>query len=272
MISSITHGVGDNVCVCVSVCMSVCVYVCVCTLQQTFIVQRGPLPWLQGFIALKNTDHTEHLVTVTSLWQSCRLKQTETPKWCDDDERRCKADREELSALEKVIAFTLLVCFHQWWQEKAKHSQFHSFVRCCNDFPSHWSASWALIYSSSSSSASKTECLDYKVFCKATHAEYFWSERQTETHFATTNADKGAIRPEQSTALGFARSPLASLSLSLCPSLWPEIMWSDYAHGSSDVFPEEFDSDGGREGGRGGGRRATGYHRNSQISGLILSF
>lgn len=24
-------------------------------------------------------------------------------------------------------------------------------------------------------------------------------------------------------------------------------MWSDYAHGSSDVFPEEFDSDGGRE-------------------------
>lgn len=24
-------------------------------------------------------------------------------------------------------------------------------------------------------------------------------------------------------------------------------MWSDYAHGSSDVFPEEFDRDGGRE-------------------------
>lgn len=31
-------------------------------------------------------------------------------------------------------------------------------------------------------------------------------------------------------------------------------MWSDYAHGSSDVFPEEFDSDGGREDGNEGGR------------------
>ena len=53
-------------------------------------------------------------------------------------------------------------------------------------------------------------------------------------------------------------------------------MWSDYAHGSSDVFPEEFDSDGGREGERerererereGGGQQVT---TNSQISGPIL--
>lgn len=36
------------------------------------------------------------------------------------------------------------------------------------------------------------------------------------------------LGPEQSTTLGFARSPLAS-------PLWPQIMRSDYAHGSSDV-------------------------------------
>lgn len=93
----------------------------------------------------------------------------------------------------------------------------------------------------------------------------------TDRHISTTtNADKGAIRPEQSTTLGFARSPLASLSL------WPEIMWSDYAHGSSDVFPEEFDSDGGREEGweEGGQQVTTGtakslawfYHFRCQYS------
>ncbi len=86
------------------------------------------------------------------------------------------------------------------------------------------------------------------MFSEASHSEYIWTERQTDTHFATTNADQGAIRLEQSTALGFAQSPLASLSL------WPEIMWSDYAHGSSDVFPEEFDRDGGGEEGEEGNR------------------
>lgn len=37
-------------------------------------------------------------------------------------------------------------------------------------------------------------------------------------------------------------------------------MWSHYAHGSSDVFHGEFDSDGG-----------AGYHMNSQISSFIIS-
>lgn len=32
-------------------------------------------------------------------------------------------------------------------------------------------------------------------------------------------------------------------------------MWSDYAHGALDVFPEEFDRDGGR---------GAGYHGNRQ--------
>lgn len=59
-------------------CVGACAPVHISSLQQTFIVQRGPLPWLQGFIVLRNSEHTERSVTVTSQWQSCGLQQTDT--------------------------------------------------------------------------------------------------------------------------------------------------------------------------------------------------
>ena len=86
---------------CVCVCTGEWVCVCAHLLQQTFIVQRGPLPWLQGFIALKNTDHTEHLVTVTSHWQSCGLKQTDTQSGATMMKEDVRQTGEELSTLGK---------------------------------------------------------------------------------------------------------------------------------------------------------------------------
>lgn len=95
-------GWGDK-CVCVR--ESVCVHLW----QQTFIVQRGPLPWLQGFIALKNTDHTEHLVTVTSHWQSCRLKQTDTQNgvmMMKEDVRQTGSNAQLCASQASVLVFT----------------------------------------------------------------------------------------------------------------------------------------------------------------------
>lgn len=95
-------GWGDK-CVCVR--ESVCVHLW----QQTFIVQRGPLPWLQGFIALKNTDHTEHLVTVTSHWQSCRLKQTDTQNgvmMMKEDVRQTGSNAQLCVSQASVLVFT----------------------------------------------------------------------------------------------------------------------------------------------------------------------
>lgn len=171
-------GLGDN-CVLERLCVCVCVCVHI-SRNKCSLYSAGPLPWLQGFIALKNSEHTEHLVTVTSHWQSCRLNQTHTQKWCDDDERRCKAVGEQLFNPGKSHRVQLFC--HKWWKDRARHFQLQQTV--------------GFYY-----------CFMSVADSHLLHAERTFEQQQPETHFPTTHADQGAIKLEQPTALGLSVWP-----------------------------------------------------------------
>lgn len=227
MISSITHGVGGITCVflCVCECTSLATNVH-CTARAS--------PMITGIHSTQKHWPYRTSCNCNQPLTKLRAKTDRHSKWYDDDERRCKADGEELSGLGKVVAFVFWEIF---------------FLPFFTSLVKKWGISHRCKIIITFQSSNLVKGLK-KGFPPTTDQQ----------SFATTNADQAAIRPEQSTALGSARSPLASLSL----SLWPKIMWSVFAHGSSDVFPEEFDSNGGREnwkerGGREGGRRVTGY-------------
>lgn len=83
------------------------------------------------------------------------------------------------------------------------------------------------------------------------------SSRQTVIFFFLQWQMQSSVQLGRSSKLPLALlgpAPASPSPPSFPVSLWPEIMWSDYAHGSSDVFPKEFDRDGGREDGNGAGR------------------
>lgn len=98
--------------------------------------------------------------------------------------------------------------------------------------------------------------------------EYFRT-LHTQRIFELRDRKRHILQQQMQTRVQLVRSsqlPLASLSL------WPEIMWSDYAHGSSDVFPEEFDSDGGREDGKEGGREGGGQQVTTRTAKSLAWF
>ena len=130
-----------------------------------------------------------------------------------------------------------------------KKQNIWSYTKLCSSFELLYKTCICIIWLTAFDQTVKAKANSKICFRKLHFQRVLVLSERLESNFETTNADQAAIRPEQSTALGFARSPLASLSL------WPEIMWSDYAHGSSDVFSEEFDSDGGRENQKERGRR-----------------
>lgn len=91
-----------------------------------------------------------------------------------------------------------------WWKVRARHFQLHR--------------TFGFYYFFMSAADSHLLSL--------LHAESTFEQQQPETHFPTTCADRGAIKPQQSTALGL--------------SVWPEKLGSG-SHGSPGVFSRGFD-------------------------------
>ena len=100
MISSITHGVGDNVCVCVCVCTRE--WVCVCTSLATNVhCTARASPMITGIHSTQKHWPYRTSCNCNQPLTKLQAKTDRHSKWCDDDERRCKTDREELSTLGK---------------------------------------------------------------------------------------------------------------------------------------------------------------------------